>query len=98
MTDNGTHERLDKWLFCARLYRSRALAQAAASSGRLRLNGARVDKPARMLQPGDVLTLTRGGHVLSLLVLALAERREPASMARALYRIMEDTDLRTNRN
>jgi ribosome-associated heat shock protein Hsp15 len=81
--------RIDKWLFCARFYRSRALAQAAASSGRLRLNGTRVEKPAQPLRPGDVLTIGRGGQVMALKVLALAERRGPASMARTLYEILE---------
>lgn len=89
MTAGGDSARLDKWLFCARLYRSRALAQAAAGAGRLRLNGARVDKPGRSLRVGDVLTLVRGGHVLSLRVLALAARRGPAATGRALYQILE---------
>lgn len=81
--------RIDKWLFCARFYRSRALAQAAASSGRLRLNGNRVEKPAQNLRPGDVLTLGNGGQVVALKVLALAERRGPASVAKGLYKILE---------
>ncbi|MBN9589866.1 MAG: hypothetical protein BGN85_06245 [Alphaproteobacteria bacterium 64-11] len=81
--------RIDKWLFCARFYRSRALAQAAASSGRLRLNGNRVEKPAQNLRPGDVLTLGKGGQVVALKVLALAERRGPASVAKGLYEILE---------
>lgn len=81
--------RIDKWLFCARFYRSRALAQAAAGSGRLRLNGTRVEKAAQAVRPGDVLTLGRGGQVMALKVLALAERRGPASMARMLYEILE---------
>jgi ribosome-associated heat shock protein Hsp15 len=83
--------RIDKWLFCARFYRSRALARAAAASGRLRLNGNRVQKPAQCLRPGDVLTLGLGrtGQVLALRVLTLAERRESAPVARALYEILE---------
>ena len=89
--------RIDKWLFCARFYRSRALAQAAASSGRLRLNGRRVEKPAQCLRPGDVLTLRFDGgrlgggtgKVVALKVLMLAERREPAPVARSLYVVLE---------
>jgi ribosome-associated heat shock protein Hsp15 len=90
--------RIDKWLFCARFYRSRALAQAAASSGRLRLNGRRVEKPGQCLRPGDILTLGLGGmgpdggasgKVLALKVLMLAERRGPAAHARTLYAILE---------
>ncbi|HEU4549580.1 MAG TPA: RNA-binding S4 domain-containing protein [Rhizomicrobium sp.] len=82
-------ERIDKWLFCARFYRTRALAQAAASSGRLRLNGNRVEKPAQPLKAGDILTIGRGGQVMALKVLALAERRGTASLARTLYEVLE---------
>ena len=82
-------ERIDKWLFCARFYRTRALAQAAASSGRLRLNGNRVEKPAQPLKAGDILTIGRGGQVMALKVLVLAERRGTASLARTLYEVLE---------
>jgi ribosome-associated heat shock protein Hsp15 len=81
---------LDKWLFHARLCRTRALAQEAAAAGRIRLNGARVEKPAHCVRPGDILTLGRGGQILALRVLALAERRGPAAEAQALYEIVAD--------
>ena len=81
--------RLDKWLFHARFYRTRPLAQAATAAGRVRLNGVRVDKPGHALKPGDVLTLGRGGQVIAVRVLALAERRGPAAEARALYKLVE---------
>jgi ribosome-associated heat shock protein Hsp15 len=81
--------RLDKWLFHARFYRTRPLAQAAASAGKVRLNGVRVDKPGRAIKPGDVLTLGRGAQVMAVRVLGLAERRGPASEARNLYEIIE---------
>ncbi len=84
--------RLDKWLFHARFYRTRPLAQAAA--GRVRLNGAKVDKAGHAIKPGDVITLTvpYGGHgaeVMAVRVLALAERRGPANEARKLYEVLE---------
>jgi ribosome-associated heat shock protein Hsp15 len=82
--------RIDKWLFHARFYRTRALAQAAASAGKVRLNGVRVEKPAQSLKPGDILTLGRGGDVVALRVLALAERRGSAPEARHLYEIVAD--------
>jgi ribosome-associated heat shock protein Hsp15 len=81
--------RLDKWLFHARFYRTRPLAQAAASAGKVRLNGARVDKPGHAIKPGDVLTLGRGAQIMAVRVLALAERRGPASNARNLYEVLE---------
>ena len=82
--------RIDKWLFHARFYKTRVLAQQAASSGRVRLNGNRVEKPAQTLRPGDVLTLGKGSRILALRVLALAERRGPAPQARQLYEIIPD--------
>ena len=85
-----TTTRIDKWLFHARFYRTRALAQVAASAGKVRLNGVRVVKPAQALKPGDILTLGRGGEVVALRVLALAERRGPAPQARRLYEIVAD--------
>jgi ribosome-associated heat shock protein Hsp15 len=85
-----TATRIDKWLFHARFYRTRALAQAAATAGKVRLNGMRVEKPAQTLRPGDVLTLGRSGDIVALRVLALAERRGPAPEARRLYEIVAD--------
>ena len=82
--------RIDKWLFHARFYRTRPLAQAATASGRVRLNGVKVDKPGHALKPGDVLTLGKGGQVIAVRVLALAERRGPAPEARTLYEVLED--------
>ena len=82
--------RLDKWLFHARLCRTRVLAQETASAGRIRLNGARVEKPGHNVRPGDILTLGRGSEVLAFRVLALAERRGPAPEARRLYEIVAD--------
>lgn len=84
-----TAARLDKWLFHARFYRTRPLAQAAATAGRVRLNGERVEKPGHTLKPGDILTLGKGAEVVAVRVLALAERRGPAMQARQLYEIVE---------
>ena len=81
--------RLDKWLFHARFYRTRLLAQAAASAGKVRLNGVKVDKPGHAINPGDVLTLGRGAQIMAVRVLALAERRGPAEEARNLYQILD---------
>jgi ribosome-associated heat shock protein Hsp15 len=89
-----TGARLDKWLFHARFYRTRPLAQAATSAGKVRLNGSRVDKPGHVIKPGDVLTLAvnsggRGAGIMAVKVLALAVRRGPAREARKLYEVLE---------
>ncbi|MGD9387252.1 MAG: RNA-binding S4 domain-containing protein [Gammaproteobacteria bacterium] len=76
--------RLDRWLWAARFFKTRGLAQAAVAGGHVRLNGQRV-KAARMVRPGDRLEVTRGEERLELDVVALSDRRGPASMARALY-------------
>jgi len=83
-------DRLDRWLFHARLYRTRALAQHAVAAGQVRLNAARTQKPGHGVKPGDILTLARGGEILAVRILALAERRGPAAAARALYEIVAD--------
>jgi ribosome-associated heat shock protein Hsp15 len=85
--------RLDKWLFHARFYRTRFLAQEAAARGKVRLNGTRVEKPAQVVRLGDVLTLGAGGQILAIRILGLAERRGPATSARALYEIVADESL-----
>lgn len=77
-------QRLDKWLWAARFFRTRALAAAAIRGGKVRHNGARC-KPARPVSPGDALLVTRGEEVFDLLVTGLSERRLPAPRAKTLY-------------
>jgi ribosome-associated heat shock protein Hsp15 len=76
--------RLDRWLWCVRLYKSRSLATAAVAGGHVHLNGARV-KAARAVKAGDVLTLSQGGLERELTVRAIPARRGPAPEARACY-------------
>lgn len=77
--------RLDKWLFHARFFRSRELAAELAESGHLRINGQRCQKPGHGLAVGDVLTFPQGGRIRVVRVLALSERRGPATEAAGLY-------------
>nr|WP_208103290.1 RNA-binding S4 domain-containing protein [Rubellimicrobium sp. CFH 75288] len=76
---------MDKWLWQARFLRSRSLATEFVAAGRLRVNGQPVDKPARAVGPGDVLTFALAGQVRVVRVLALGERRGPAPEAQSLY-------------
>lgn len=85
--------RIDKWLWQARFYRSRGLAQQATESGIVRLNGARVVKAGHGLKRGDVVTLPRGREVLAVRVVAFGKRRGPASEAQALYEIVAGNSL-----
>jgi ribosome-associated heat shock protein Hsp15 len=77
--------RLDKWLFHARFFKSRDLAQDCVETGHLRLNAQRCKKPGHGVVVGDVLTFPQGGQIRVVRVLALAERRGPATEAQALY-------------
>lgn len=77
--------RLDKWLWHARVFKSRSLAAQAVASGRMRLNGQPVAKPAQAVRPGDVLTFALGQRVRVLRVIAPGSRRGPASEAATLY-------------
>ena len=81
----GAALRIDRWLWCARLYKTRSLAAQAVTAGRVRVGDARV-KPSRLLKCAEVLNLAQGGRDLELEVLALPARRGPASEARACYR------------
>ena len=77
--------RLDKFLWFARIVKTRALAQALAEDGRLRLNGRPVDKAHAVVRVGDVLTFARHGDVRVLRVDTLPARRGPAAESRTLY-------------
>lgn len=81
----SSSQRLDKWLWCARFFKSRSLANALLGAGRLRLSGAIVTKAHQKVRAGDVLTFPQGPHVRVVKVLALAVRRGPAPEAQALY-------------
>jgi ribosome-associated heat shock protein Hsp15 len=82
--------RIDKWLWHARFCKTRAIAQAKASAGHIRLNGQRVEKPSATVRIGDVLTLRTGGQILALRVLGLGLRRGPAPEARMLYELLPE--------
>jgi ribosome-associated heat shock protein Hsp15 len=77
--------RLDKFLWFARIVKTRALAQTMAEGGRLRLNGRVVDKAHAAIRIGDVLGFARHGSVRVIRIEALPARRGPAAEARALY-------------
>jgi len=77
--------RIDKWLWHARFFRSRSLAGEVASSGRLRVNGTRITKPAHLVKEGDVLTFPQGRRIRVVRVLGIGTRRGPASEAELLY-------------
>jgi len=76
--------RIDKWLWAARFYKTRSLATDAVLGGHVHLNGTRV-KPAKEIRAGDTLAIRIGTIEWTVVVVALAEKRGPASIARTLY-------------
>ena len=77
-------QRIDKWLWHARVVRTRSAAAALAASGHVRLNGARIDAASRPVKAGDVVTVALDRTVRVLKVTGFAERRGSAEAARVL--------------
>ena len=79
-------QRIDQWLWYARIAKSRTLAQALIERGKVRVNRVKIGKASTIVKPGDVLTLSLGPRVVSIEILGIGLRRGPASEAQALYR------------
>jgi len=82
MTDSSV--RLDRWLWAARFFKTRALAAAAVAGGKVQVNGTRA-KPAKQLQVGDGVRVRVGPYEWLVNVRALSERRGPPKVAQTLY-------------
>jgi ribosome-associated heat shock protein Hsp15 len=86
--------RADVWLWRARFFKSRSGAARLIDEGRVRWSrdgaAARLDKPARLVKPGDELVFAVGGRAVAVRVAALGFRRGPPPEARALYTPLED--------
>ncbi len=76
--------RVDKWLWTARLFKTRGLAAGAVSGGRVHINGGAA-KPSRDVRPGDTLEITFGAVRRTVIVRGMAERRVSAAEAAKLY-------------
>ncbi len=83
-SETGTRVRIDKWLWAARFFKTRALAAEAVNGGHVHVNGER-SKPAHAIKAGDMLKITKAGSTYIITIMALAERRGNASAAQALY-------------
>ena len=83
-----TGVRMDKWLWAARFFKTRALASKACDLGRIRSNGVEA-KPARDVRAGDMLRVRNEGGEFEIEVLQLSEMRGPAAVAQGLYRETE---------
>lgn len=85
--------RIDKWLWAARFFKTRALATEAVSGGKVHVNGERC-KPARRVHPGDRLTIHRGQQTWEIDVRAVNDQRRPATEARELYTETPESEAR----
>jgi ribosome-associated heat shock protein Hsp15 len=85
--------RIDKWLWAARLFKTRSLAADAIAGGKVALNGAR-PKPSRVVRAGDHLNIRRGAYEWSIVVKGMSSYRGPASDAQGLYEETEESRLK----
>jgi ribosome-associated heat shock protein Hsp15 len=88
-------QRIDKWLWHARVVRTRGAAASLAMSGHVRVNGQRVLAASRMVQVGDVVLIALDRAVRVLKVLELSERRGSFELARRLYQDLVGSDARS---
>lgn len=88
--DSESGQRLDKWLWISRLYRTRTLATDSVNGGKVRVNG-QPAKPARAVRPGDEISLLRGDHPMTVVVRGMAARRVSAKDVPALYEETADS-------
>ena len=84
-TGGADRQRIDRWLWHARVVRTRNAAAALASSGYVRINGARIDAPGRLVRTGDVVTVALDRAVRVLKVRDFVERRGSAAVGQNLY-------------
>ena len=89
-------QRLDKWLWHARVVKARTSAAALIEAGHVRINGVREKSPGHGVKPGDVLTIGLDHSVRILKVIGFAERRGDASSARVLYDDLQPRDSRSD--
>lgn len=92
-TGNETKMRIDKWLWCARFFKTRSLATQAVESGKVKVNAQRI-KPAREIGPGSQLSIQIGVYLWEIEVLAIASHRGPAPVAQTLYREAASSEAR----
>lgn len=83
--DGAGRQRLDKWLWFARIAKSRTLAATFVTDGKIRVNRERVSRPAQLVKVGDVITSKVQRTIRILKIVDLGKRRGPAQEARGLY-------------
>jgi len=94
VSEAGSGQRVDVWLWHARLFKTRTLATRIVTKGQIRVETAgttrRITKASALVREGDTLTLPLNNQIVRLEVLGLGERRGPAAEARLLYRRLDE--------
>ncbi|MGD1932941.1 MAG: RNA-binding S4 domain-containing protein [Candidatus Phaeomarinobacter sp.] len=78
-------QRIDRWMWCARFFKTRSLAAKFVGTGKVRVNGTRVTKAAHQVKNGDVLTFPLGYRIRVVEIQAFVDRRGSATIAASLY-------------
>lgn len=86
-------QRIDKWLWFARLAKSRTLAAGLVTGGRIRINRTKAAKPSATVKPGDVITASLGRRIRIVKVVAVGTRRGPAVEAATLFEDLSPPDV-----
>jgi len=90
-------QRLDRWLWFARFFKSRTLATSVVAAGKVRVNTQRVSRAPTPVRPGDTLTFPIGPHIRVIKIAALGTRRGPAPEARLLYEDLAPPEQRSKK-
>lgn len=90
---NALRQRIDKWLWVARFFKTRQLASDAVTGGKVHLNGQRI-KPGKLVTIDDRLEITRGEESFEITINALCDKRGPAKLAQTLYIESETSQVR----
>lgn len=89
MSESASKLRIDKWLWCARFFKTRGIASSALKNNKVECNGQK-PKPSRTVNIGDTLKITQPHRVIEVKVLALSDKRSNAKMAQTLYEIISE--------
>ena len=90
MPDELSSIRLDKWLWAARIYKTRNMASEAVTGGKVHCNGERT-KPSKLIKPGDQLQIRKGPYEWNITVYGLSKQRLSAPAAQELYKESEES-------
>lgn len=87
-TSSNLSQRIDKWLWHARFYKTRSIAQKQVATGKIRVDREKISSPSRKVSAGNVLTITRDRDIKIIEILGVADKRGPYSEAQLLYNDM----------